>query len=431
MFLTALNAKSTLTKIIIIFITVLLFTGCANPVNGKTGGNSDMNTQGEKKKDARAHLRKIMPSRQQVKDFIDGRTGGELNLSRNAGWTFDADLGWVHCDSVKGRSVDGSKGFYHYEADGARKVINFADKPSRIHTYGDSFTHCDQVSDTETWQEYLAGHLQEPIRNYGVGGYSVYQAYLRMLKVEKENPAEYIILNIYNDDHFRNLDPWRSIRFGRRTICGYTLPYLKVNVEKGTCQQVKNIFSKPEDVYKLCDEKFLWRTFEDDPVLQVRLASKSAGQVDSKTIEALAVGFGVPMEKIADIEKAEQIRKIHTEAALYATKNTITWTEQFVRKNNKKLMIILSFNRGNVLDELEGKPRFDQTFVDWLKDKPYPVIDMRDAFKADFKNSKLDAKTYLKSYYIGHHSPRGNFFTAWAIKNKVVEWLEPKPMPYK
>jgi hypothetical protein len=45
----------------------------------------------------------------------------------------------------------------------------------RVHTYGDSFTHCDQVSDGETWQEFLAAHLQEPVKNFGVGGYSVFQ----------------------------------------------------------------------------------------------------------------------------------------------------------------------------------------------------------------------------------------------------------------
>ena len=35
---------------------------------------------------------------------------------------------------------------------------------------------CYQVSDGETWQEYLAAHLDEPIRNFGMGGYGVYQA---------------------------------------------------------------------------------------------------------------------------------------------------------------------------------------------------------------------------------------------------------------
>ena len=57
------------------------------------------------------------------------------------------------------------------------------------------------MSDGETWEEYLAAHLAGTHPNYGVGGYSVYQAYRRMLRVEKQDGAGYIILNIYDDDH--------------------------------------------------------------------------------------------------------------------------------------------------------------------------------------------------------------------------------------
>jgi hypothetical protein len=93
------------------------------------------------------------------------------------GSTYDAELSWVHSSAVQSNGVDDSKTFYHYEADGARKVVNFPGKPCRIHAYGNSFTHCDQVNDNGIWEEYLAAHLQEPVRNYGVGGYGVYQAY--------------------------------------------------------------------------------------------------------------------------------------------------------------------------------------------------------------------------------------------------------------
>lgn len=85
---------------------------------------------------------------------------------------------------VSGR-LSRSRLVYDYEADGARKLVNCPERPCRVHSYGDSFTHCDQVSDGETWQECLAAHLREPIRNYGVGGYSVYQAYRRMRAVER------------------------------------------------------------------------------------------------------------------------------------------------------------------------------------------------------------------------------------------------------
>ena len=385
-------------------------------------------SQSEEEK-VRAYLRRLMPSRQQVHDFLHGVQGPE-KLSRNQGWLYDAQLGWILCDSIRPRSVDNSKGFYSYEKDGARKIVNFPDRPSRIHTYGDSFTHCDQVSDGETWQEYLAGHLQEPIRNYGVGGYGVYQAYRRMLKVEKETPADYIILNIWDDDHYRNLDSWRAIRFAGRTPCGYTLPFLLVNVARQECKKLENICPKAEDVYKLCDEDFVWQTFKDDVVLKVMLAQRGGEDVARKLMGPVSQSFGIEDNKILSLAPQQAIRKMHTEAALWATRQIVTWTEQFIEQTGKKLMLILSFSQGSIARELNGQPAFDRSFTEWLKDKPYPVIDMRDFFKADYEKFKGNANEYLRRYYIGHHNPSGNFFTACALKDRIVKWLDPVPLPY-
>jgi hypothetical protein len=377
------------------------------------------------------YLHSLRPTKEQVKNFLLTTQGSE-NLSRNDGWTFDPKLGWVLCDSIRGRSVDGSKGIYRYEADGARKVVNFPDRPCRIHTYGNSFTHCDQVSDGETWQEYLAAHLQEPIRNYGVGGYGVYQAFLRMKKVEKQNPAEYIILNIWDDDHYRNLESWRAIRFGARTPCGYTLPFLKVNIEKNQCREIDNICQQPEKVYLLGDEQFVWENFHDDPVLITSLARRLPEKdITPEMVRAVEESFGFPENSYSNLPPKQRIHKMHTEAALFATKNIVTWTEQFTQKTGKKMILILSFGSGNIHAALADRPRFDQTFVDSLKNKSYPVIDMRDAFKSEFQNYKGDIRQFLKKYYIGHHNPAGNFFFAWAIKNRIVNWLNPIPRPYR
>lgn len=155
----------------------------------------------------REYLRSILPTRQVVRDFL--APSAPDGTHPNQGWTYDADLGWVHTDAVHaGDGVGGTTTTYRYEPDGARTSINGAAQPCRVHTYGNSFTHCDQVNDGETWQEHLAAHLGEPVRNYGVGGYSVYQAY-RRLKVIETDPtrgADHVILNIFDDDHFRNLD---------------------------------------------------------------------------------------------------------------------------------------------------------------------------------------------------------------------------------
>ena len=38
---------------------------------------------------------------------------------------------------------------------------------------------------------------------------------------------------------------------------------------------------------------------------------------------------------------------------------------------------------------------------------------------------------FRDSYYIGHYKPRGNHFFAFAVKDAIVEWLEPKPIAYR
>jgi len=272
---------------------------------------------------ARAYLRSIKPSRQRVADFISGEYGPRDKRPGEV-FQYDPELGWVHHEAIGSTGVDGSKVFYSYESDGARKVINFPNRPSRIRTYGNSFTHCSQTNNNETWEEYLAAHVQEPVRNYGVGGYSVYQAYRRMLKVERQIPGGYIILNIWDDDHFRNLDAWRSIRFGYGSRCGFTLPHLRVDVAKGICKQMENVSKTPEDLYRLCEEDYLWRTFKDDPVLKMVMAAREGGKnISAELINPVAVTFGIPDEKIADTEMARRIRKIHTEAALFATQNVV------------------------------------------------------------------------------------------------------------
>ena len=206
----------------------------------------------------RRYLESVMPTREQARAFITKELGPD-GFSVNDGFTFDAELGWVATRNVRNNAINGSKWFADHEPDGARTCIAYAKDRCRIHTYGNSFTYGSQVNDGETWQEYLAAHFREPVRNYGIGGFSVYQAYRRMRVIEAVRPAEYILLNIYDDDHFRNLDAWRAIRWGRGSV-GLTLPHVAVDVERDHFREVDNVIRRPEDIYKLCDAEFIWNT---------------------------------------------------------------------------------------------------------------------------------------------------------------------------
>jgi hypothetical protein len=380
--------------------------------------------------DARSFLTSIMPTREMVDHFVKPHDESveipehlTAIMCNNAKSTYDSELGWLLCEGTRGGSIDDAKGYYAYEPNGSRRVVNFPDRTCRINTYGNSFTHCDQVSDGETWQEYLAAHVQEPIRNFGVGGYSVYQAYRRMRAVEPVSPARYIILNIWDDDHFRNLDAWRSIRMGRQGR--YTLPHISVDLDKGICEENENICGTPEEVYRLCDPDWVWDTFQDDPMLHAALARKGGSTNASARVRSLGALSGLA-NSVSDAERHE----LHTEAALLATRHVVELTERFARSTGKELLLVLSFSRKSVAAALAGHSPFDHSLLKWLGRRETPVIDMRDAFVRDYSHSNAPIDAYLDRYYIGHHTPAGNFFFAWAIKNRICDWLDPSPVPY-
>ena len=340
--------------------------------------------------------------------------------AKGLGWTYDAELGWILVDSIRADGIDRSKTFYHYESTGARRRINAADQTARVHTYGNSFTHCDQVSDGETWQEYLAAHLREPVENYGVGGYSVYQAYRRMRNVEATHSADHIVLNVWDDDNFRNLDAWRTLRFGKGSRCGFTLPHIRV--EGDDVEERENLCPTPDDVYKLSDLDWLVETFAADPILNAVLEIiSSRGQTP---VEEVPLGVGLPGE--IDLLQSQLAQR-----ALRATRHVLEQTERFVNELGKRLLVVLSYSRGGVMRALQDEPAWDQALVDFLRTRDYPFIDLRDAHRAEFARLGGSPDEYLDRYYIGHYAPAGNYFFAHALKDALVDWLDPRPLPYQ
>jgi len=369
--------------------------------------------------DARAYLEQHVKTREEIDAFLKLDYADAYD-AKGLGWTYDGELGWILVDSIRPDGIDGAKTFYHYEPTGARRRINAADQTARVHTYGNSFTHCDQVSDGETWQEYLAAHLREPIENYGVGGYSVYQAYRRMRKIETTHPADHIVLNIWDDDNFRNLDAWRTLRFGKGSRCGFTLPHIRVDGD--IVAERENLCPTPDDVYKLSDLDWLVETFTADPVLNAVLEIiTSRGHTP---VAEVPLGVGLPGE--IDLLQSQLAQR-----ALRATRHVLEQTERFVKESGKRLLVVLSYSRGGILRALQDEPAWDQTLADFLQTRDYPCIDLRDAHRAEFAGFNGSPDEYLNRYYIGHYAPAGNFFFAQALKDAFVDWLDPRPLPYQ
>lgn len=366
--------------------------------------------------DAKEYLKGLVNTTKQVDDWLAGKAlvNGTPMLIK-----YDGELGWLPRDGQVKDGVDGSSSIYSFDVSGARHMTMYADKPCRINTYGNSFTQCAQVNDGETWQEMLAAHLCEPVRNFGVGGYSVYQAYQRMKREEAKTPAEYIIFNIYDDDHYRTLCPCtRMRRVYRGLSVSFTSPYVKVNPSKEEFVECENPCPTRESLYNLCDLDWVYESFRDDFVLKIELDCTNTDEE-------------IPENRWPPIAGHPSF----TESALFASKRIVERVEEFAALAGKKVLYVLSYNSATVAKRIREGHRFDQEFVDFLQDKRLPYIDLMEAHIVEFARFKMSITDYLErcyvQYFAGHYNPLGNFFTAFAIKDKLVEMLEPKPISYQ
>jgi hypothetical protein len=360
---------------------------------------------------------------QQIRDYLRPllltREDVDLWLKRQAFpfCKYDPELGYLHTDRDFQEGLDGAVCHYRYDKFDARRMFAHADEPCRINSYGDSYTSCEQVSDGETWQETLAAHLGEPVRNYGIGAYSVYQAYLRMLREEKRVPARYIIFNVFHDDHVRNLHGWQRFKFGvNRKSPSPTVPHLKVDLEKRTVIERPNPCPTEKSVYDLCDLERVYSLFRDDFYLQNRLLR------DARK----ARGEPVPATDYDD----ERLLK----HGIFASRWILDRVNEYARKNGKQVLYVLSYSARSIAQFIKTEVRPDQAFVDYLNEAKLPYVDLLQAHVTDAARFKGTPEEALSRYFVGrsgHYNPLGNHFCAFAMKDALVRLLDPKPPAYR
>jgi hypothetical protein len=353
---------------------------------------------------------------------------------------FDSELGYVLGNYLPADGIDGSATISTVQPSGARTSFMYAGKKCRINTYGDSFTHCHQVSDGETWQEYLAGHLGEPIRNFGMGGYGVYQAYRRMVREERtDHGAEYLILHIWGDDHIRSLLRCRHAIIyrewdhqGGRMFHNNFWPNLEMDLETGRFIEKENLLPTPTSLYHMTDPQWMVDHLKDDLALQ--LFAFKLGYIrdlDRERIGKLAALLNIPMDWSRQSDLQTQAGRILDKYSLRATQYVLEKARQFAGESGKKLLVVL-FDPDRAMAEMnQSGTRYDQEIVDTLVKEKFKYFDMNEVHLRDFKKFSVPFEEYMKLYFIGHYNPRGNHFFAYSIKDKVVEWLDPKPITYQ
>jgi len=366
---------------------------------------------------------------------------------------FDPVLGYTLKDYVFRDGMRQSLCAYTYHPHGGhRKMVNYADQPCRLNTYGDSYTQGAQVNDGETWQEVLAAHLREPMRNFGVGGYGVYQAYRKAMQIETtpDLAADHIILNVWDDDHLRNLDAARWNRVGwmcrdlpRGRVDGYPVhgfpwAHMRYDLDRGDFVERPGLCETGADLRKLVGRQAYYEAFKDDPIVHL-YTLREGGDAPVEQLEPLAEAFGLRVDLRNPQTRAADARRLHEAYGMRATRFICRKLRDWCDANGRKLMILLSYDVPQVMEFLAHGTRFDQWCVDFLNADDFTYVDFLEKTREDYRDYRVDVERYLERFYIeragaqvfGHYNPYGNFWFAHTLRDALVAWLDPKPPAYR
>lgn len=352
---------------------------------------------------------------------------------------FDPICGYRLKKSMPRDGIDNSYTISTCQENSARTAFVYTHRPKRINAYGNSFTQCHQVSDAETWTEYLAGHLGEPIGNFGMGGYGVYQSYRRMLRTEAgPEGGEYVMLYIWGDDHLRSIMRCRHAliyKWWDNSGDLFHNPFwanVEMDLHAGTLVEHENRLGTPNDLYKMTDPDFMYEALKDDLITQLMLYHHhGVDGLERSKLARLAEILAVPSPALdGSGSSRSSMENLINSYGFAATRMIVDKAADWAKGAGKKIMFI-TFCPGVTRELITQGTRYDQPIADFLNQSGHRWFDMNPVHVEDFKAFKIPLDEYLQRYFIGHYSPAGNHFFAFSIKKHVVEWLNPKPITYR
>ena len=265
-----------------------------------------------------------------------------------------------------------------------------------------------------------------------------------MIREEKTDlAAKYIILYFWGDDHIRSLLRCRYMLirgWNRQTnraegtgrmFHGNFWSNIEMNLEIGKLEEKDNLLNRRQSLYKMTDPDWMYQALKDDLALQMYLyKNNQIKDIPVQSLKTLSRHLGCRLD-FDGRKLRSSVATLLDEYAFEATKYILGKADEFVSENNKELMVII-FDPYRVTRQLlQGGSRYDQEVVDFLDENDIEYIDMNLVHIEDFKSFNLSVNDYFKRYFIGHYSPVGNHFFAYSIKDRIIEWLDPKPITYQ
>ena len=286
----------------------------------------------------------------------------------------------------------------------------------RISSFGDSYTHCDDVKNEESWQEQLhnADHRLE-VLNFGVGGYGLDQAFLRYREEGTLYGSHIILIGFMKENINRLVNVFRPFYFPgipltkpRYFIRGNEL--ILFHNPLSTLNDCSVLLHNPKALLsKFGENDYYYKLFPKEHFLDfspsVRLFKLLYYTMYNRYLEYS--GRTIYDKNGAYNQNSEAFRictKLFDEFYYSAQKN-------------KSLPIIILFPGPSDVERYHKNRIKDYSpLIQYFNSRGYRYIDLLDAFEKYGVSSHSD-DLYGKS----HHAPLGNLYVAKAILDYLKE----------
>jgi hypothetical protein len=322
----------------------------------------------------------------------------------------DPDLGW----SIK------SKGYlpeYNAKAnsDGIRADRDYQLAPPtgvlRIATFGDSYTHGDDVSNENTWQEFLTTFESNlEVLNFGVPGYGLDQAFLRYQKNGKRYQPHIVLIGFMTTDIFRHVNVFRP----------FYIPTTGIPLSKPRFfLRGDGIFLETNPLKDLSNYKLLLRK----PKSVLRELGRHDWHYQLKPIESpLDVLPSVRFMRVLYQTRKRPGLRVTSDRAYDEDSDVFRLTLKIFDAFHENVMkhgaipIIILFPRQYDLQRYrKTKTSVFTQLIRHFKERGYRHIDLLKAF------DKYALTVPLEDLFVGHYSPSANKVIARYLSDYFIE----------
>jgi len=330
-------------------------------------------------------------------------------FSKTLGWTIRPNGVMLSLFQANGQGIRANRDY----------ALIPPDNITRIATFGDSFTHCDDVANSETWQEYMNSmNVSVETINFGVGAFGLDQGFLRYQHDGQQFNPHIVLIGFMSENIFRNVNTFRLFYLPNDSLPlakpRFSIENDQLILRENPIQAIENykeLLKNPQTILpKLGKYDYYFQKHAQNRFLTSLKSYDFSPTI--RLIRTISYNYMNDNKIIIDGRYNDK-----SEAFAVTTKIFDEFIAQ-VLKNQALPIIVLFPPKEDLIEYRTHKTKRYTPLLTYFDKKGYQYIDIIDAFETLGQSTKTD------DLYVGHISPLGNRL----IAQYILHYLNDKNM---